>query len=145
MTEEEAIAWLREQGRVKMPLTQISQRPYQRVIRRVGAWKKAKLIRQYRRSIIAHTEPSQPIETTQETASVDTETFRLNSATTTITISTEQICALAASISDGTATPSDRRLADRLLVAFAGQYPRDESITLIVGTVADDIMEEDEP
>jgi hypothetical protein len=105
MTEEEAIAWLREQGRVNMPLTQMAQRlgwNYQRLVRRVGVWKKTKLIRQYRRSIIARTDFAKQVEPTQETASECTKTFRLNSATTTITVSTEQICALAACISDGT-------------------------------------------
>jgi hypothetical protein len=53
-------------------------------------------------------------------------------------ISTAEICALAARIRDGDASATDRRLADRLLVAFAGQYPRDSIVRLVAPPVADD-------
>jgi hypothetical protein len=51
--------------------------------------------------------------------------------TTTVTaISTPQMCALAARLSDGRATPGDLRLADKLIMALVDRLPPDSTIQL---------------
>jgi hypothetical protein len=51
-------------------------------------------------------------------------------APTRHTISTPEMCGLAARLSDGRATPDDLRLADRLIMALVDRLPRDSTIDL---------------
>jgi hypothetical protein len=46
--------------------------------------------------------------------------------------------------SAGLASRDDLLLADRIITAFAGQYPRDGFVTIVDGEMSDDIDEEDD-
>jgi hypothetical protein len=48
----------------------------------------------------------------------------------TVTISTIEMCTIAAAVSDGSATVEQRRLADRLIMAYVRSLKRDSSVTL---------------
>jgi hypothetical protein len=54
-----------------------------------------------------------------------------------VTISTVEMCGLAARLSDGSASPDDLKLADKLMVAFAMQFPPDSTVTISAGEISD--------
>jgi hypothetical protein len=61
-----------------------------------------------------------------------------------VTITTIQMSALAGRLSDGCVTRDDLDLAARLVMAFAGQYPRDGVVRLVDGGISDDLADDDE-
>jgi len=52
------------------------------------------------------------------------------SVTGTVTVSTPDMCALAARIGDGRASRDDMRLAERLIMALVDRLPPDSTIEL---------------
>jgi len=49
-----------------------------------------------------------------------------------VTVTTPEMCALAARIGDGRATPGDLKLAERLIMALVDRLPPDSTIDLAV-------------
>jgi hypothetical protein len=61
-----------------------------------------------------------------------------------VTMTTVQMSALAGRLSDGCVTRDDLDLAARLVMAFAGQYPRDSAVQIVEGEIADDMAVDEE-
>jgi hypothetical protein len=59
-----------------------------------------------------------------------------------VTMTTVQMSALAGRLSDGCVTRDDLDLAARLVMAFAGQYPRDGVVRLVDGDISDDLADD---
>jgi hypothetical protein len=60
------------------------------------------------------------------------------SGAASVTISTVEMCGLAARLGDGCASADDLKMADKLIVAFAMQFPADSMVMISAGEISDD-------